>query len=153
MRGAGGGLPVAGGSSEPSLPPHLIYTDEVDAWLADSMNKSVTYHRTTRGAAQDIVEQGVDITRSRLGSYGQGFYTATARVGFYGDTEVSVAIRLQHPLAGEVETVEEVVDPIVVRLSGGTGRLSPEVAVALRDELLAMGYDGIIVRVRLRIIG
>ncbi len=38
---------------------HSIAPDEVDAWLADSVNKLVTGHRTTRAAAQDILEQNV----------------------------------------------------------------------------------------------
>ena len=38
------------------------------------------------------LERGVEIARSRIGSYGQGFYTATATDPFYGDAEIAVAI-------------------------------------------------------------
>ena len=70
------GRPTTTGG-EPPRPPHIIRPDEVDAWLADSVNQRVTHHRTTRAAAQDILERGVDISRSRIAAYGQGFYTTT----------------------------------------------------------------------------
>jgi hypothetical protein len=135
-----------GGDGPPTRPPHWIRPDEVDPWLAASVNKRVTYHRTTREAADNILEHGVDVSRSRRGAYGVGFYTATAPVGLYGDTELQVAVRTRQPLAGEPPEVEAVIDPLVLRLSRGTGRLSPPVADALRRELLALAYDAIIVR-------
>jgi hypothetical protein len=126
--------------------PHVIRPDEVDAWLADSVNKVVTYHRTTSAAAQDILEHGVESSRSRIGAYGQGFYTATSPVGQFGDTNLRVAVRTGSPLLGEIADIERVVDPLVFRLSGGTGRLTVPVASALRREFQELGYDSIIVR-------
>jgi hypothetical protein len=123
-----------------------IRPSEVDAWLADSLNKRVTYHRTTSEAAQDIVEHGVDIDKSRIGSFGQGFYTATASDPFYGDVEVPVAIRLRQPLAGEFEEVDQFLEQLTRRIGRGRTRLTSDVAAAIRRELLGLGYDGIVVR-------
>ena len=82
-------------------PPHIISPDDVDAWLADSAVRVVTYHRTTRWAARSILERGVDMQLSRIGAYGQGFYTSTRTPGEeLGDVTLPVAIRLQRPLIG-----------------------------------------------------
>ncbi len=41
-----GGRPGSAGGPVPR-PPHLIAPAEVDAWLADWVNRGVTYHRTS----------------------------------------------------------------------------------------------------------
>ncbi len=105
----------------------------------------MTYRRTSRAAAAAIIAHDVDLTRSRGGAYGQGFYTATDPDVFYGDTDVSVAVRTMKPLAGELDEIELQLDPRVRRLSRGTGRLTSEVADTLRHELLDLGYDSILV--------
>src|SRR5919202_1323840 len=93
-----------GGSSRP---PHIIEPDQVDAWLADSVNRQVTYHRTTREAALDTLEHGVDIGRSRIGAFGQGFYTVAVRPTDLqrGEAAVPVVIRLRRPFVGDHEEV------------------------------------------------
>jgi hypothetical protein len=126
--------------------PHVIQPDEVDTWLADSVNRQVTYHRTTREAALDILEHGVDIGRSRIGAYGRGFYTATVSGVFPGDAEVAVAVRTRCPLEGDYEEMHVEMEARTRRLVGRAGGLTPEVAAAIRQELLQEGYDGIIVR-------
>jgi hypothetical protein len=126
-------------------PRHLIDRDEVPGWLADSVNKRVTYHRTTSNAAREIVERGVDVARSRVGAYGQGFYSATRGDPFFGDVELAVAIRLVRPLQGGDAAVGEVIDAIANRLEPGVGRITPRLAGAVRRVLLDLGYDGIIV--------
>jgi hypothetical protein len=140
----GGGGHGAGGTA--ARPPHVIAPDEVAAWLANSVNKVVTYHRTTREAAYDILEHGIDIGRSRIGSYGQGFYTATETDPLFGSVELAVAVRLTRPLVGDVEEVAEQVDAVAPRTRAGQVRITPAVAIAIRRELLGLGYDGIIVR-------
>lgn len=82
-------------------PPHVIASDAVDAWLADSAVRVVTYHRTSALGARSILERGVDIERSQIGAYGQGFYTATVPLDedLFGTT-LAVAIRLERPLCG-----------------------------------------------------
>lgn len=126
-------------------PPHLIAPDEVADWLVGSANQRVTYHRTSVQAARDIVRRGVDISRSRIGSYGQGFYTATESDPFYGVAELSVAVRLLRPLIGGPDDVATVVDSIADRLGPPGSRITPPVAAAIRRELRALGYDGIMV--------
>lgn len=126
-------------------PPHLISPDEVPDWLADSVNGRVTYHRTSKAAAREIMRRGIDISRSRIGSYGQGFYSATETDTYFGDVVLPVAIRLKAPLTGDVASVAEVVDSITSRLSPLSGRLTPEIAAAIRRELLSRGYDGMVV--------
>ena len=114
---------------------HLITDDEVAAWLLDSANDRVTYHRTSVQNARDIVRRGVDISRSRIGSYGQGFYTATETGPFYGPAEISVAIRLTQPLRGDHPFIEATIDAIVQRLQPGAVDLSPELSARVRREL------------------
>ena len=126
-------------------PPHLIDPDEVADWLLDSVNGRVTYHRTSEHAARDVVRRGVDISRSRIGSYGQGFYTATETDLFYGPVELAVAIRLTQPLQGDHSFVEATIDEIVQRLQPGARDLSPELSAGVRRELMRLGYDGIMI--------
>ena len=125
--------------------PHVIRPDEVDTWLADSVVKRVTYHRTSPEAARSIVERGVSVERSRIGMYGQGFYTLTEPDEFYGEAEVIVAMRLLSPLVGSVEDINEAVDRLVRRYDPRRGELSPQVASAIRRELIQNGYDGLMV--------
>lgn len=127
-------------------PTHLITPDEVDAWLADSVNKVVTFHRTTRWAAHDIVRSGADITRSHVGSFGQGFYTATRSDAFFGEAEVAVAVRIRRPLLGHLDEIEEQMDDFLARLGAPQRRMTPDVAAAVRQELLRLGYDGILIQ-------
>jgi len=129
-----------------SRPPHLIAPSEVDAWLADSAVKTVTYHRTSRDAARAIVERGVRVERSRIGAYGQGFYTATRTDEFYGEVELGFAVRLRAPLVGSAEEVGRAINRLVRRFDPIKGELSPPVARSVRRELLSSGYDGLVVR-------
>jgi hypothetical protein len=126
-------------------PPHLIAPDEVDSWLSVSANRRVTYHRTSAQAAQAIVQHGVDISRSRIGSYGQGFYTATHTDAIYGEVVIPVAIRLTAPLIGDDTSVGSIVDAIADRLAPIGRRITPHVAAGIRRELLSLGYDGMVV--------
>jgi hypothetical protein len=124
---------------------HLIRSNEVDTWLADSVNRRVTYHRTTRIAAQDIFEAGIDISKSRIGAYGQGFYTATDPSAFPGDTLLAVAVRTRHPLAGDAQSIGAQVDALAWALGARDGRLTPEVAAGIRREIVRRGHDGMII--------
>jgi len=143
--GAGvSGRPTATGG-EPLRPPHVIRPDEVAAWLADSVNTQLTYHRTLRADAQDILEHGVDVTRSRIGAYGQGFYTATDPAVFPGEAVVTLAIRARRPLVGDEPDIADQTDALARRF-GRTGRITLAVAAAIRQELLGLGHDAIIVR-------
>jgi hypothetical protein len=72
---------------------HLIRRGDVARWLADSVVKVVTFHRTSSHAATVILEQGVTISASRIASFGQGFYTATRTDPMLGPVEIAVAIR------------------------------------------------------------
>jgi hypothetical protein len=88
-------------------PPHLISPNEVANWLSGSANHRVTYHRTSTEAAERIRRLGIDPERSRVGSFGCEFYTATVEEEEYGPDGVAVAIRLMHPLTGRFADVEE----------------------------------------------
>ena len=138
---------MGAGSGDPlRRPPHVIAPDEVDAWLADSVNRAVTYHRTLCSAATDILEHGIHISRSRVGAYGQGFYTASDVSQRPGDVDLAVAVRLRHPLVGHADDIDIEIDALVRRLAGTRGRLTPTVAAQVRQVLLAEGYDGLVVR-------
>jgi hypothetical protein len=126
-------------------PPHIISPEDVDAWLADSAVRVVTYHNTDRRSADAILRDGVQIERSWNGSFGRGFYTTTVPDPFYGEIAMTVAVRLLHPLHGDEDRVGDVVAMISRRVGDRTGRLSPPVAAAVRQELLSLGYDGIVV--------
>lgn len=130
--------------SDPPL-PHIIAPDEVETFLAGSVVRTVTYHRTSRFGAQSILERGIDISRSRIGAYGQGFYTTTESDPFFGDVVVTLAVRLVSPLYGDENWVAEVVNHIAARLGDRSGRITPEVAAGIRQELMNLGYDGIVV--------
>lgn len=126
-------------------PPHLILPDEVDAWLADSAVRIVTFHNTDRWAADAILRNGVDMSRARVSTYGQGFYTATQADPFYGDVELVVAVRLVYPLRGDDSFVGSFIDQLADRFGAPGGRLTLPIARSVRRELLGMGYDGIVV--------
>ena len=125
------------------LPAHQIRREQVADWLRDSANKRVTYHCTHRRAALSIVETGIDISRSRTGAFGQGFYTSTTPDPFYGEVEVTVAVRLVRPLVGELVELDERMIELARRL--GSDHLTTEIAGAIRGRLVREGYDGIIV--------
>ncbi len=144
--GQGGGGRPPGTGGQPPPPPHVIRPAEVAAWLADSVNKRVTHHRTTHADAQDILERGVEIARSRIGAYGQGFYTVTDPSAFPGDTTLALAVRTRRPLVGDEDVVGRRVDAIVEQVPGARGRITTRVAARIRVELLRSGYDAIIVR-------
>jgi hypothetical protein len=126
-------------------PPHLISPEDVADWLAGSSVLGATFHRTSREAADRIRRLGADPERSRVGSFGSGFYTATFEEEEYGPALVIVAIRLLMPLTGAFDDVEEIVDHIARRLNPPRGEITTRVAAQIRRELLRLGYDGIIV--------
>ncbi len=132
-------------ASSSRRPPHLITPEEVDGWLAGSAVRGVTYHRTSVSAAREIVARGVDITRSEIGAYGQGFYTATEPDPIYGSVQVVVAVRSLFPLRGDDTSVGEQVDRIAERLGAPAGRITAAASRGIRRELLRLGYDGIVV--------
>ena len=128
------------------MPAHLITSDQVDAWLADSVNRQLTYHRTSAEAAGNILRQRVDVSRGVIGAYGQGFYTATRADSVHGAVELALAVRLRRPLQGPVDEVAGVVDALARLVTGSpTPRITPEVTAGVRRELLDLGYDGLIV--------
>jgi hypothetical protein len=131
---------------EPSVrPPHLIHPDEVAGWLAGSRVQTVTYHRTDPLSARAILERGVDISRAWIGSYGQGFYTSTVPDPTYGEHELVVAVRLLDPLWGDEWQVGEVLESTLAVLRSPGGHITPMVGAGIRQELLQLGYDGIVV--------
>lgn len=125
--------------------PHLISPDEVADWLTDSVNRRVTYHNTSLSAATEIRQNGVWIDRSRLGSFGQGFYTGTVPEPFYGPVSVPVAIRLLRPLVGHLNEVEAYIEDVIVRLRPRSPAITPPLAGRIRRELLDAGYDGLMI--------
>jgi hypothetical protein len=128
-------------------PPHIITPDEVDAWLADSVVRVVTYHRTTILAARWILERGVDINRSRIGAYGQGFYTMTAPPGEeLGDITLTAAIRLRRPLIGSLDEIAARVDELVYQRYGTLRPITPVVAATIRRQFIRLEYDGLVIR-------
>src|SRR3954468_6351805 len=126
-------------------PPHLVSVDGVAAWLLDSVNGRVTYHNTTPLSAAEIRRRGVNIDRSRLGAFGQGFYSSTEPEPFYGPVAIRVAIRLRHPLVGHLDDVEANLDDLMDRLSLGRPEMTPTMSRRIRRELLNTGYDGLVV--------
>lgn len=128
------------------MPDHLIRRGDVERWLADSVVTTVTYHRTSETSARRIIEQGMDLGASRIGSFGQGFYTATESDDFYGPVALAVAVRTRSPLYGTAEEVGQFVDRVAQRVGPRGVRLTAAVARAIRRELLLLGYDGIVAK-------
>jgi len=133
-------------SEEPPRPrpAHVITSAEVDAWLADSVVKMITYHRTSRADARAVVEHGVRIEHSRIGSYGQGFYTATLTDEFYGEAELAFALRLRSPLLAHADEVTGIVNRLARRFDPRDGFVTPPVAASIRREFLESGYGGVV---------
>jgi hypothetical protein len=131
-------------SLRPARPNHVITRDEVSRWLADSAVKTVTYHRTTAAAARRILERGVEIAASRIGSYGQGFYTTTEADPFHGDAELVVAMRTRTPLRRPEAEIADFADGVARELRPTDPRITPDVAAEIRRRLIRLGYDGII---------
>ena len=126
-------------------PPHLIAVDQIDTWLADSVNKLVTYHQTSIIAARAIQRYGIDLRHARVGTYGHGFYTATQPDSFQGGIELRAAVRIRHPLVGHVDEIGDLVDALARHSEDPLGRITPIVAAGIRQEFLRRGHDGIIV--------
>lgn len=148
MSGYSSGSPVPGEAEagRSPWPDHIIPPEDVDDWLADSAVKAVTYHRTSVLSASDVIEHGVDLAKSRIGSFGQGFYTATESDEFYGPAEVAVAIRTTQPPIGLADDLGLYIDHLARELRPDQNRLTPQVAKAIRRELLRLGYDGIVAK-------
>jgi hypothetical protein len=127
------------------LASHQIRAERVAEWLADSVNQTVTFHRTSHEAASALIAAGVDVLRSTIGAYGQGFYTTSMADEFFGEAEVAVAIRLRRPLLGRAEVVADAVDALIDETWGRGTPIAPAVARSIRTELLRRGYDRIIV--------
>jgi hypothetical protein len=129
----------------PENRPHLIHRRDVADWLADSIVRDVTLHRTSEQAAADILENGVELAASRIASFGQGFYTSSSPDPLLGPAEVAVAIRTRRPLVGTLDEVAAVIDDIARLVSPRDPRITPAVAAEIRRHLLELGYDGIVV--------
>lgn len=113
-------------------------------WLSDSVVKDVTYHRTTVTTARAIKRHGIQITMSRIGTFGQGFYTASSPDTFFGDGELVMAVRLRRPLVGRADDIGDQIDALAARLRPSDPRITWDLAVRIRRELAAIGYDGIV---------
>ncbi len=99
----------------------------------------------TVAAARAIRLRGVRIEASRVGTFGQGFYTATSADAFFGDGEIAAAVRLRHPLVGHADEIGDQADALAARLRPSDPRITLDLAVRIRRELVAVGYDGIVV--------
>lgn len=117
-------------------PPHLLTRRDVAAWLADSVVQEVTFPRTDPQSARDLIERGVDLTKSSAdGAWGRGFYSGTGSSARYGPVAVPVAVRLRHPLI-LTDTIRgaEIVDDLMARF----GVDDIEAAV------VSAGFDGLV---------
>lgn len=137
---------VEGAAGGGSRPDHVITPAEVDGWLADSVVKTVTYHRTTFEAADDILAYGVALELSRIGSYGQGFYSSTdPDEPPHGPIAIRVAIKIQQSLRGSVDELGQYIDDLALELRPRERGITPEGAAEIRHELLRLGYDEVVV--------
>ncbi len=128
-----------GGSAEGGS---AIGKSEVEAWLADSKNKVITYHVTDDAGARSLLKGGV--TRMGMGALGPGFYTSSKSGSeslSHGATrELQVAVRLEHPLVGSSTVIQHYYDKMLAA-SQRDPNGSPE---KLRQAMLK-DYDGFIV--------
>jgi hypothetical protein len=85
------------------------------------------------------VKRGVDIRLSRIGAYGQGFYTSTRTPDDQlGDVTLTVAVRLQHSLIGSQERIEGVIDDLIIERYGSFRPITPTVAEAIRRQFIRL---------------
>ncbi|MGD9892964.1 MAG: hypothetical protein AB7R89_07905 [Dehalococcoidia bacterium] len=119
-------------------PAHIIQHSEVAAWLADSIVKVTTVHRTTAESAAAILRAGVHIEHTAVDvAWGRGFYTTNRPQRHAGDTNVRVAVRLRRPLVVDdpIEGQEQI--DTLLREAGNED---------IRAVLQGAGYDGVVVR-------
>ena len=55
-----------------------------------------------------------------------------------------MAVRLRRPLIGHADDIGDVVDALAARLRLADPRITSDLAVRIRRELVALGYDGIV---------
>ena len=124
-----------------------IAPGDVAAWTKDNAPEvpSIGYHAGTPEHILRLDQQGIDVARNLHGTWGRGCYMhmehdVTMR---YGPAEVRVAIRMQKPFfIDNPKTWQRLVD----KFAKGAPHDWDVVMNRFTDDLIAKGYDGIIVR-------
>ena len=88
----------------------------------------------------------MEISASRIASFGQGFYTATQTDPINGPAEICVAVRTLQPLIGSIEDISALVDSMAELARPRDPRITADLAAEIRHRLLELGYDGIVVQ-------
>lgn len=122
-----------------------------EAWLMIE-NKNLVYHGTDKEAADDIIKNGIDMSKSQLGYFGRGFYTtpdlALAKsnyADFADDEEDGVVLGLEVSSDARLLDLRNEDDWITYRDSTYRGRkLTDLLGVSNFDEIMvSLGFDGL----------
>jgi hypothetical protein len=116
---------------------HLIRPGDVAEFLRGSVLTAPTFHCTSLEWREEIVARGVDLWRNRTAIFGRGFYLSSQPIERYGPGVVRAAVKLQHPLVVPLDEFPDLVQ------NWGVAFDDPD---AIRQEVLARGFDGIIVK-------
>jgi hypothetical protein len=116
---------------------HQIRPGDVAEFLKGSVLTAPVFHCTSLESREEIVERGVDLFQNRTAVFGRGFYLSSKPIERYGPGVVQAAVQLQDPLVVPLDEFPDLVQ------NWGVAFDDPD---AIRQEVLARGFDGIIVK-------
>src|SRR5262245_20427385 len=119
------------------LKPHLIRPGDVAEFLEGSFLTAPVFHCTSLEAWEEIIERGVDLWRNRTAVFGRGFYPSSQPIERYGPGVVRAAVKLRNPLVVPLDEFPDLIQ------NWGAAFDDPD---AIRQQVLARGFDGIIVK-------
>jgi hypothetical protein len=119
------------------LKPHLIRSGDVAAFLEGSFLTTPVFHCTSLESRAVIVERGVDVLRNQTAIFGRGFYLSSQPIERYGPGIVLAAVCLRNPLIVPLDDFVPTIE---------NWGVDPDDPDAVREIVLARGFDGIIVK-------
>ncbi|KKN31211.1 hypothetical protein LCGC14_0826340 [marine sediment metagenome] len=140
-----------------SISGPTITSAQVNQFLANSQVTKPVVHRTSTSAARSIRKGGVDFSKTAPRStFGEGFYTSEEAITFYGDEQLSIAIRSQKPFRGTAQQMDDKITSFALEapektVETVTGEVrvafweSGEQQRAIRQAFLDEGFDSLIV--------
>ncbi len=125
------------GKSKRRLKPHQIHSSDVPKFVEESVLKDPAFHCTSLESREEIIERGIDLLRNRTAVFGRGFYLSSKPIERYGLGIIRVAVSMRNPLVAPLDEFPDLVQ---------NWRVAFDDPDAIRHEVLARGFDGIIVQ-------
>jgi hypothetical protein len=124
-------------SRKKQLEPHQVPPGKVASLVNGSVLTAPLFHSTSLESREEIVERGIDLFRNRTAIFGRGFYLSSKPIERYGPGVVCAAVKLQNPLVVPLDEFTQTIE---------NWGVDPDDPDAVRDAVLSMGFDGIIVK-------